>query len=126
MKLILSAAAGAATGVLSAWGVGGGTLLIIYMTALAGVGQQEAQGINLLYFIPTSLASLFFHCKNKLVNRKIVIPAIIAGAPAAVLTSFVSSGADSDVVRYIFGVFLIIVGISELFFKKGEKEDSDM
>ena len=126
MSIVISAAAGAATGVLSAWGVGGGTLLIIYMTALAGIGQQEAQGINLLYFIPTSLASLFFHCKNKLVSRDVVVPAVIAGAPAAVLTALLSSGLDSNVMRYIFGGFLIVVGVSELFFKRGGKEKTGL
>ena len=43
----MSALAGAVTGVLSGFGVGGGTLLLIYMTAFAGVEQHLAQGINL-------------------------------------------------------------------------------
>ena len=43
--------AGAATGVLSGFGIGGGTLLLIYMTAFAGIPQTLAQGINLLYFL---------------------------------------------------------------------------
>lgn len=50
----MSALAGAVTGVLSGFGVGGGTLLLIYMTAFAGVEQHLAQGINLLYFLPTA------------------------------------------------------------------------
>ena len=40
--------AGAATGILSGFGVGGGSLLLIYMTSFAGVPQNLAQGINLL------------------------------------------------------------------------------
>ena len=39
--------AGAATGVLSGFGVGGGTLLLVYMTVFAGLDQHLAQGINL-------------------------------------------------------------------------------
>ena len=46
--------AGAATGVLSAWGIGGGTLLLLVMTLLLGVEPRTAQGINLLYFLPTA------------------------------------------------------------------------
>ena len=49
---LLPLLAGTATGVLSAFGVGGGTLLLIYMTAFAGLPQDQAQGINLLYFLP--------------------------------------------------------------------------
>ena len=34
--------AGAVTGVLSGFGVGGGTLLLVYMTAFAGLDQRLA------------------------------------------------------------------------------------
>ena len=36
------------TGILSAWGIGGGTLLLLVMTLFLGVDQLSAQGINLL------------------------------------------------------------------------------
>ena len=44
---VLPLAVGAATGVLSGFGVGGGTLLLVYMTAFAGVDQHLAQGIKI-------------------------------------------------------------------------------
>ena len=40
------------TGILSAWGVGGGTLLLVVMTLFLGVGHREAQAVNLLFFLP--------------------------------------------------------------------------
>ena len=45
---LLPRAVGFATGILSAWGVGGGTLLLLCMTLLLGVDQRTAQTINLL------------------------------------------------------------------------------
>ena len=54
----------AATGVLSAWGVGGGTLLLVCMTLFLGVDHREAQAVNLLFFLPTAALGLFFHRKN--------------------------------------------------------------
>ena len=48
MAWMISALAGLVTGVLSGFGIGGGTLLLIYMTAFAGVPQNVAQGGNLL------------------------------------------------------------------------------
>jgi uncharacterized membrane protein YfcA len=54
MRFAISALAGLAAGIISAWGIGGGSLLIIYMTVFAGLSQQTAQGVNLLYFLPTS------------------------------------------------------------------------
>ena len=50
--------AGGAAGVLSGFGVGGGTLLLVYMTAFAGLDQRLAQGINLLYFLPSAAMAL--------------------------------------------------------------------
>ena len=61
---VLPLAVGAATGVLSGFGVGGGTLLLVYMTAFAGVDQHLAQGINLLYFLPAGLMALPAHVKT--------------------------------------------------------------
>ena len=55
MEWITAALAGAITGVLSGFGIGGGSLLLIYMTSFAGVEQNLAQGINLLYFPPYPL-----------------------------------------------------------------------
>ena len=61
---LLPLAVGGATGVLSGFGVGGGTLLLVYMTAFAGLDQHLAQGINLLYFLPAGLLALPAHIKN--------------------------------------------------------------
>ena len=44
---------GLGAAVISAWGVGGGTLLLLVMTLFLGVDQRTAQGINLLFFLHT-------------------------------------------------------------------------
>ena len=41
-------------GLVGGMGMGGGTLLIPILTLLAGFKQLEAQGINLISFIPIS------------------------------------------------------------------------
>ena len=70
---LLPLAVGFATGILSAWGVGGGTLLLLCMTLLLGVDQRTAQTINLLYFLPTAGMGLLSHREKR--------PAGKAGAP---------------------------------------------
>ena len=101
--------AGAATGILSGFGVGGGTLLLIYMTAFAGLPQEQAQGINLLYFLPAAAASLPAHAKNGFLEKPVLLPAIAAGLACAAL------GAWTATLRRLFGVFLLFVGARELF-----------
>ena len=46
-----------AAGTLSAWGVGGGTLLLLGLTLLLEVEQRQAQTLNLLFFLPAAAAS---------------------------------------------------------------------
>ena len=66
---VLPILVGAATGILSGFGVGGGTLLLVYLTTFAGVDQHLAQGINLLYFLPAALTALPAHWKNGYIRR---------------------------------------------------------
>ena len=85
--------AGAATGVLSAWGIGGGTLLLLVMTLLLGVEPRTAQGINLLYFLPTAGMGLLYHRKNGLLDRELLrrtVPwGLLAAAGGALLASII-------------------------------------
>ena len=69
MEWIIAVLAGAATGVLSGLGVGGGSLLLIYLTNFTGAAQNLAQGINLLYFLPAAATALPAHVKNGYVER---------------------------------------------------------
>lgn len=112
--------AGAATGVLSGFGVGGGTLLLVYMTVFAGLDQHLAQGINLLYFLPAGLMALPAHLKNGYVVTPVLLPAIGAGLALAALAAWAATALDVEVLRKCFGAFLIIVGTMELFGKARE------
>lgn len=110
--------AGAVTGVLSGFGVGGGTLLLIYMTAFAQVPQTQAQGINLLYFLPAAALALPAHFKNGFVEKQALLPAIAAGLVSSALAAWAATALDVGLLRKCFGVFLLYIGLSELFRKK--------
>ena len=115
---LLPAAAGFATGILSGFGVGGGTLLLVYMTAVAGLDQHLAQGINLLYFLPAGLCALPAHVKNGYIETRALLPAIGAGLVCAAVAAWVATGMDTDLLRKCFGGFLILVGLWEWFKKE--------
>lgn len=106
--------AGAVTGVLSGYGVGGGSLLLVWMTAFAGVDQRLAQGINLLYFLPTAAAALPAHFKNGQVEKSALRPAILAGLAAAALGAWAASVIDVGLLKKCFGVFLLVIGVKLL------------
>ena len=107
--------AGAATGVLSGFGVGGGTLLLVYMTTFAEVDQRLAQGINLLYFLPAALLSLPSHIKNGFLCKPALLPAICTGLICAAPAAWLATSMDVVLLRKLFGFFLIILGLREVF-----------
>lgn len=114
-------AAGALTGILSGFGVGGGTLLLVYMTLVAGLDQRLAQGINLLYFLPAGLMALPAHVKNGYIEKRALVPAIGAGLVCAGAGAWVATAMDMGLLRKCFGIFLILIGLWELLGKR-EKE----
>ena len=118
LSFALAAAVGAAVGILTGFGVGGGTILMIYLTTFGGIAAAEAKGINLLYFFPCSITSLIFHFKGGFVEKKLLLPAIISGVICAGLAAWLSTLIPTELFTKMFGVFLIVVGIRELFAKK--------
>ena len=80
MNWFFSALVGAATGVLSGFGVGGGTLLLLWLTLAQDMGQLQAGGVNLLYFICCALPALWGHLRRGLVEKQAVLGCVLAGA----------------------------------------------
>ena len=105
---------GVATGVLSGCGVGGGTLLVLYLTAVAGLEQYQAGGINLLYYITCAPPALFGHAKKGLVEWRGVLWCLVLGIPAAIAAGAVAGQLDVGLLRRLFGVLLLYVGVQEL------------
>ena len=106
--------AGAATGVLSAWGIGGGTLLLLVMTLLLGVEPRTAQGINLLYFLPTAGMGLLYHRKNGLLDRPVLRAAAPWGTAAAAAGALLATAVDVSLLRRPFGIYLLLAAASLL------------
>ena len=104
----------AATGVLSGWGVGGGTLLLLCMTLFLGVEHREAQTINLLFFLPAAALSLFFHRKNGRIDSALWMRTALPGTVAALAAALIALAVDVSALRKPFGMFLLWVGGSML------------
>ena len=107
--------AGFGTGILSSWGVGGGTLLLLIMTLFLGVDQQIAQGINLLYFLPTAALGLVSHGKNRLLDKDVFRSAAPWGTVSAAGCAFLATAVDTEVLRRPFGIFLLLAAVVTLW-----------
>ncbi len=119
-------------GVLGGMGMGGGTLLIPILTVILTVFQHEAQGINLLSFIPMAIITVVMHAKNKMITWRYALLVMLPAIASSVISSLFSAKLSQSVLSTSFGIFLIALGvfqmISELIklFKNGsgtEKEE---
>ena len=115
--MILYILVGFASGIVSGMGIGGGAILVPALTIFLDIGQQKAQNINLLYFIPTAIFALFVHKKNGNIEKKALLPLILWALPGAVIGALIAVKIDSDYLRKGFAVFLLIMAAYEL--KKG-------
>jgi uncharacterized membrane protein YfcA len=118
MDWAVAVLAGCAAGILSGFGIGGGTLLLIYLSLLAGVEQHTAQGINLLYFLSAASAALISHLRNNYVDKTAVFYAAAFGMCSTALSSWVAVQTQTALLRKCFGVFLIYIALSLLFPRK--------
>ena len=119
---VLPFLAGTATGILSSWGIGGGTLLLLIMTLFLGVDQSAAQGINLLYFLPTAAVSLNAHRKNGYLEPAVLRSAVPVGVLFALAAALISSSVDITILRKPFGLFLLYAGFTLLFRREKDPE----
>lgn len=111
---------GTVLGFLSGIGIGGGSLLILWLTIVLDVPQSAARSINLLFFIPSALIACFFRWRQGTLDIKTVLPAVIAGCISAAVFSWLGTILDVNLLKKLFGGILVITGFRELFFKRGE------
>lgn len=114
-----------ASGLTASLGLGGGMVLLVYLTVIAGTPQLEAQGINLIFFLPIAAVSLIIHTKAGLVRWDQITPALIWGAFAAAVFSFAANHIGSEHVQKGFAVLLIVSGAAELFGRGAGKAGRD-
>ncbi len=113
--MIAEILAGLLSGIISGMGIGGGTILIPALTMFLNIDQHRAQGVNLLFFIPTAIIALIIHKKNNNLEFKIAIPLLIFGLIGAALGSFVAISINQELLRRLFGIFLFFMGGYEIY-----------
>ena len=96
-------------GLLSGLGVGGGSLLMLWLT-YRGFPPDTARKICLLFFFPAAILG----CRKEAAPRSLVIPAALAGCAGAVLGSVLTGMADPGLFRKGLGVLLILAALGEI------------
>ena len=66
--------------------------------------------------------ALIFHIKNRQIVWRAVWPAALAGSVCAVGGAMLAQNVDAELLRKLFGGFLVLVGLSEILLKGLKKE----
>lgn len=111
--LLLSTLLGFLTGL----GIGGGSLLILWLTVVLELEPNTARSINLLFFLPSAFVSCLFRLRQGTIPGKKILPAILTGGCAALVFSWLGSLLELTVLKKIFGGLLILTGLRELFYR---------
>lgn len=106
------------SGLTASLGLGGGFILVIYLTAFANMSQIQAQGINLIFFMPIAALSLILHGKNKLLDKQPLLPAILGGIVGVGIGFLAGNWLGSEWLSKLFAAFIFVVGLKELFHRK--------
>ena len=109
--------AGLFSGIIASMGMGGGAVLLIYLNLFTDTPILAAQGINLIFFIPTAVFSLIIYIKNKAIKWKTVWPIAAFGLIGSGLGLLLTRIINASLLTKIFGAFLIIIALKEFFSK---------
>ena len=116
--MVTSVLVGTLLGFLAGLGVGGGSLLMLWLTAVISMNYLTAKSINLLFFLPCACVSTLLRRKSGQLELKKLLPSILCGCIAAALTSFFSYRIELGLIKKLFGGLLIVTGLRELFYKQ--------
>ena len=113
----VSVAVGISLGFLSGLGVGGGTILILWLTQILGMSADTSRIINILFFIAAAGSVSIIRLKKKQIPWRRIMPAIITGCICAWIGTMLTQKIDTMILRKIFGGLLLIAGIKEVLYR---------
>lgn len=106
---------GIVSGIISGAGMGGGIILIFLLTFFMKREQYVAQATNLIFFIPTAIASIIVNVKNNNIDIKVAMIISIFGILGAIIGANISMHINVELLKKSFGIFLAIIAINEIY-----------
>lgn len=98
-------------GALAGMGIGGGGLIVIYLTLLRNFTQIDAQGVNLLFFTVAASASMVIHLKKRKLQLFPLVIMTLTGLAGAYFGTRITAVIPQSLTRKLFGVMLVASGM---------------
>jgi uncharacterized protein len=99
---------GVASGLL---GVGGGTLIVPFLTLAAGFSQHSAEATSLLVILPTAIVGSLALRSRGVGDLALALRFGVVGAVASVLGALLALALPATTLRLVFAVFVGVVGV---------------
>lgn len=114
MNWLAILAASALAGALGSMGLGGGGVLLLYLT-LIDTPQRTAQGINLMFILPVGLLGLWLHRRRGLVDLTLVGPILLGGVLGAGAGTLVAGLLPEALLGRLLGWLILLIAVRELW-----------
>jgi uncharacterized membrane protein YfcA len=99
---------GVASGLL---GVGGGTLLVPFLTLAVGLSQHAAEATSLLVILPTAIAGTLALRRRGVGSAGLAFRFGVVGSAGAVLGALLALALPAATLRLVFAAFVAVVGV---------------
>ena len=100
--------AGGAAGLL---GVGGGIMMVPFLTLVAGVSQHAAQATSLLVVLPTAIVATWVLHRKGIGDVRVALAFGTLGAIGGVLGALLALALPGHTLRIVFALFLAAVAV---------------
>lgn len=104
--VVFGVAVGATSGLL---GVGGGTLMVPFLTLAAGLSQHAAEATSLLVVLPTAIVASIVLRRRGVGDLGLALRFGTLGAIGSVLGALLALALPGHVLKLVFGAFLLVV-----------------
>lgn len=114
---LLAGLIGVMLGLLAGLGVGGGSLLILWLTLVLHMDHAHARTLNLLFFIVTASTVSLFRWRKGLLKWDVVLTAALPGCIFAFIFTWIGKMLDPYLARKLLGILFIFTGVRELLYR---------
>ena len=116
-SVLIPILAGLVLGFLAGLGIGGGSLLMLWLTVVLNTPYPTARAVNLLFFLAAAGGVSLIRLRKGKLNFVSLLPAILSGCILAAVSSWIGKRIDLNWIKKCFGVLLLITGIRELLYR---------
>jgi uncharacterized protein len=106
--VVFGSLAGAAAGLL---GIGGGLMIIPFLTLVAGASQHQAEATSLLVILPTAIVATIALRRKGIGDAALALRFGTIGAVGSVIGALAALALPAHALRLLFALFLAAVAV---------------